>query len=354
LIIIGSSKTTAFAISILHNLDPSLRECQVLILLPNREIVDQTIKIIGYLAEYMDQRIRMYGAVSIRYDLSFFQTEGIQIVAGTPGCVLTIIRRRGLDMRSISMCILDQFDEILSQTYEKLLKSVLKLLPQSTQYGIFTTKMTPKVFELSERLLRNDSIRIVQRVVDLNQFILPVKEEDEKSEIFFPLLTTLMMTNRPIIIYCNTQTKVEYLTEQMIANGIPSVLSMHDGMDAEERQAILTAFRSESSTSSSSSSSSSPCILITMDYRSSPQVHPSVRRVLIINYDLPTQYQNRSVRIYSHERLYYNRVKQTGICSGRIDVINFALSTEAKYIDWLEKYCEMQMREMPTDLKNLL
>uniref|UniRef100_A0A9J7XVQ4 RNA helicase n=2 Tax=Cyprinus carpio TaxID=7962 RepID=A0A9J7XVQ4_CYPCA len=111
----GTGKTATFCISVLQCLDIQVRETQALILAPTRELAGQIQKVLLALGDYMNVQCHTcIGGTNVGEDIRKLD-YGQHVVAGTPGRVFDMIRRRSLRTRAIKMLVLDEADEMLNK-----------------------------------------------------------------------------------------------------------------------------------------------------------------------------------------------------------------------------------------------
>ncbi len=92
----GTGKTAALAISILQQIDVSLRETQALVLAPRRELAKHIQKVVLALGDYLDVQVHAcIGGTSVREGMLKLKA-GVHVVVGTPGRVFDMINRRVL------------------------------------------------------------------------------------------------------------------------------------------------------------------------------------------------------------------------------------------------------------------
>src|SRR5215212_1392251 len=110
----GTGKTAAFALPILHRLDPKSRDTQALVLTPTRELAMQVADAIHTYAQKMDHVavVPVYGGAPIFQQLKRLD-RGAQIVVGTPGRLIDHLDRGTLKLGNLKMIILDEADEML-------------------------------------------------------------------------------------------------------------------------------------------------------------------------------------------------------------------------------------------------
>ncbi|KAF0307115.1 Eukaryotic initiation factor 4A-III [Amphibalanus amphitrite] len=145
----GTGKTATFSIAVLQSLDTTLRETQVLILSPTRELAVQIQKVILALGDYMNVQCHScIGGTSLGEDIRKLD-YGQHVVSGTPGRVFDMIRRRTLRTRSIKMLVLDESDEMLNKGFKEQIYDVYRYLPPATQVDWLTEKMREANFTVT-------------------------------------------------------------------------------------------------------------------------------------------------------------------------------------------------------------
>ena len=81
----GTGKTAVFSIGSLQSIDLGLREPQVLILSPTRELAEQTQKVALALGDFMNVQVHVcIGGKNLSDDVRRLE-HGVHIVSGTPG-----------------------------------------------------------------------------------------------------------------------------------------------------------------------------------------------------------------------------------------------------------------------------
>ena len=106
----------------MQKLDPAVKQCQALILAPTRELAQQIQKVVIAIGDFMNIECHAcIGGTSVRDDMKALQ-EGPQIVVGTPGRVQDMIQRRFLKTDSMKMFVLDEADEMLSVSKNRVLR----------------------------------------------------------------------------------------------------------------------------------------------------------------------------------------------------------------------------------------
>ncbi len=150
----GTGKTAAFALPLLHRLDPSARTPQVLVLTPTRELALQVCEAIRSFAAAMGgvRILPVYGGADFREQIQQLR-RGVPIVVGTPGRVMDHMRQGTLDLSALRTLVLDEADEMLRMGFLEDVEWVLEQLPPTRQVVLFSATMPSEIRRLTRRYL---------------------------------------------------------------------------------------------------------------------------------------------------------------------------------------------------------
>jgi superfamily II DNA/RNA helicase len=326
----GTGKTGTFSIAALQMINPNIKSCQCVILSPTREIADQTYKVITNLGHYMTN-VSVCGVIGgkrLRNDV----VNRSQIIIGTPGRVADMIRRNVLNMKTLTMFILDEADQMLDIGFKDQILDIYEYTPKNSQIAIYSATMKPAILELSNKLMTNPVKLLIKKeeitLEGIRQFYIEVESELNKFEVMSELYHTLTIAQS--MIYCSTKRKVEWLTEKLEESGFP-ISKIHGDMTQETRDKIMTQFR-EGKTR----------ILITTDLLARGIDIEHV--CLVINYDLPNNREN-----------YIHRIGRTGRYGRKGVAINLVLTDQdTRKIKEIEKYYQTIIEEMPNNIQQYI
>lgn len=326
----GTGKTATFSIGMLQVLDFKARQCQALVLSPTRELAVQIHTVIKNLGNYMNLHTHAcIGGKQVGEDLKKLAL-GQQIVSGTPGRVLDVIKRRNLATRSVKMLILDEADELMTKGFKEQIYDIYRHLPSSVQVVVVSATLTKEVLEMTSKFT-TDPVKILVKKEDVSlEGISQYKVQCEKEEWKFDTLCDLYdsLTITQAVIFCNTKVKVTWLAEQLRKANF-AVVAMHGDMKQDERDSIMSDFRSGKSR-----------VLISTDVWARGI---DVQQVsLVINYDLPIDKEN-----------YIHRIGRSGRFGRKGVAINLLTSSDTPAIKDLERHYRIRIREMPQDLSSL-
>ncbi|KAL5268234.1 hypothetical protein ACHWQZ_G002184 [Mnemiopsis leidyi] len=327
----GTGKTATFSIAALQSVDIQLREPQVIVLSPTRELAVQIQKVMLSLGDYMSVQCHAcIGGTSIGEDIRKLD-YGQHIVSGTPGRVFDMIQRRNLRTRSVKMFILDESDEMLNKGFKEQIYDVYRYLPPSSQVLLVSATLPHDVLELTNKFM-TDPVRVLVKRDELTlegikQFFVAVEREEWKFDTLCDLYDTLTITQA--VIFCNTKRKVDWLTDKMRESNF-TVSSMHGDMPQQERNAIMEEFRTAKSR-----------VLISTDVWARGIDVQNVS--LVINYDLPP-----------NRELYIHRIGRSGRYGRKGVAINFVKNDDVRILRDIEQYYSTQIDEMPMNVADLI
>lgn len=244
----GTGKTATFSIGMLEVIDTKSKDCQALILSPTRELAQQIQSVVKHLGDYMNVHTHAcIGGTHVGEDIKKLQ-QGQQIVSGTPGRVVDMIKRRNLATRNIKMMILDEADELMTKGFKEQIYEIYRYLPPGVQVVVVSATLSREVLEVTGKFT-TDPVKILVKRDDITlegikQYHIQCEKEDWKFDTLCDLYDSLTITQA--VIFCNTKVKVNWLTDQMKKANF-TVVAMHGDMKQDERDSIMNDFRTGNS-----------------------------------------------------------------------------------------------------------
>jgi ATP-dependent RNA helicase DeaD len=240
----GSGKTAAFAIPAIEKVDVKLRQVQVLVLCPTRELAVQVAEEFGKLAFFKKglMEVPIYGGQS--YERQFRALHaGAQVVIGTPGRVMDHMARGTLKLDALKVIVLDEADRMLDMGFRDDIEHILKSVPEQRQCLFFSATMPRMIQDLIKRYTRDPAwVRIEAHAQNAPQVEQIYFEVDRRSKI--ELLTRLIDLHdfRFGIIFCSTKIMVDELDEHLHARGY-STDRLHGDITQAQRTRVMDKFR---------------------------------------------------------------------------------------------------------------
>lgn len=107
----GTGKTAAFVLTMLTRVDMSINQVQALCLAPSRELARQIMSVVQTMGQFTNIKTQF----AIPNMVARGQRIDAQIVIGTPGTVLDLVKKRQLPVDGIKVFVLDEADNMLDQ-----------------------------------------------------------------------------------------------------------------------------------------------------------------------------------------------------------------------------------------------
>lgn len=327
----GTGKTATFSIGMLEIIDTKSKDCQALILSPTRELAQQIQSVVKHLGDYMNVHTHAcIGGTHVGEDIKKLQ-QGQQIVSGTPGRVVDMIKRRNLATRNIKMMILDEADELMTKGFKEQIYEIYRYLPPGVQVVVVSATLSREVLEVTGKFT-TDPVKILVKRDDITlegikQYHIQCEKEDWKFDTLCDLYDSLTITQA--VIFCNTKIKVNWLTDQMKKANF-TVVAMHGDMKQDERDSIMNDFRTGNSR-----------VLISTDVWARGI---DVQQVsLVINYDLPTDKEN-----------YVHRIGRSGRFGRKGVAINLVTKEDVDELRDIERFYRIRIKEMPVNVNDIM
>ena len=319
----GTGKTLAFLLPIIEELNPNIKNIQVLILVPSRELaiqIEQVIREIG--SGY--KATAVYGGRSgskDRIELKHPPT----ILVGTPGRVADHIEREVFEITAIKTLILDEFDKSLEIGFEEDMKFIIENLTAVTKKIL--TSATQKVKIPSFVVLKNPKrLSYLGEKTPNLKITTVVSQTQDKLASLKKLLGHI--GNGSGIIFCNLKDSIQnvsdFLNDKNINHGCFS-----GDLEQPDRERALIKFRNGTHK-----------ILVATDLAARGIDIPEMD--FIIHYELPTRpdefiHRNgRTARMHSNGTAYIlkSQHEELPIFIKNDEEINIESTKKVKNSNW--------------------
>lgn len=302
----GTGKTIAFGIPALEAVEPSLKNAQVLILCPTRELAVQACEELQKLAKFMPgiKTADVYGGAPMDRQIAKLRTANI--VVGTPGRVMDHMRRKTLKLHHLKMIVLDEADEMLSMGFRDDIETILSETPEERQTILFSATMPPEILALTRKYQREPRLIEVNKkqvtVANIEQCYYDVPMGRKMDAL--NLILRYYDPHR-CMIFCNTKKMVEDVTEYLCRHKIQAE-GLHGDMKQSQRTKVMDSFKQGRT-----------AVLVATDVAARGIDVNDIDYV--INYDIP-----QNTEYYVHRIGRTGRAGKSGkaitICSGRRQV----------------------------------
>ena len=236
----GSGKTFAFLLPIIQELKDT-KNIQSLIIVPTRElaiqIYDECQKI-----NYKNKKIILtYGGREIQGQIDSLK-NGADIVIGTPGRLVDLIKRDSINLSKISSLVIDEVDQLLLMGFKTEIEAIIDICNKKRQTLCFSATIDSSIKKTVYRITKEPIFLIIEKKekeLNINQYI--VKTTDRRK---VDILSSLLNETNPFmgIIFCRTKIRVDNLELELSNRGY-SCQKLHSDIPQAKREKIMKAFK---------------------------------------------------------------------------------------------------------------
>ena len=327
----GTGKTGAFSIGSLCNVDETLKNTQILVLSPTRELAEQTFQVMKELASYTEISFcKVVGGTRVTDCISDLRKDP-QVIVGTPGRILDMLYKKHLFTDKLKTVIIDEADEMLSQGFQEMIHNIFQCIPRETQVGLFSATFPDELMEITDKFMNSPERILVKKeqltLEGISQYYINVKHNNWKYDVLTDIYNTINIAQ--CIIYINSKNKLNQVYQGLVEDNFP-VGMIHGNLMTNEREKIMNQFRSGEIR-----------ILLSTDLLSRGI---DVQQLsLVINFDLPIQ-----------KETYIHRIGRSGRYGRKGVAINFITDRDLQDLQELQTFYNTQIEEMPQNIGEII
>lgn len=239
----GTGKTAAFGLPILQNLEEGFNQTQALILTPTRELAIQVAnEINSFKGKKRFNIVTVYGGQPIMQQIRDLG-KGADIVVGTPGRVIDLMKRGKLRTGQVEYFILDEADEMLNMGFIDDIEWIMEECNEDKQMLLFSATMPNKIKKLAHKYMPNYELVAVKSkevtTQNTEQLYYPVFPKDR-----FKVLERILLMEPDFygIIFSNTKLTADDITRKLLKDGIKAE-ALHGDIAQNQRERILKRFK---------------------------------------------------------------------------------------------------------------
>ncbi len=326
----GTGKTAAFGIPIIETITPD-KTVKALILAPTRELANQVSDEIYSLKGDMDIRVQaVYGGASIEQQIKSLK-KGVDIVVGTPGRVMDLMKKKVLKVDNLDYFVLDEADEMLNMGFVEDIEAILEHTNEEKKMLFFSATMPKEIMSIAKRFMENYKLLKVEKkelTTNLTEQIYYEVKQEDKFEALCRVLD--YEQNFYGIVFCRTKSEVDDVTNKLKARNYDAEC-IHGDITQGLRQKALDLFKKKVLT-----------ILVATDVAARGIDVSNLTHV--INYAIPQEAES-----------YVHRIGRTGRAGQKGIAITFVTPREAKKLSQIKKVTKTDIkRESIPNVKEIL
>ena len=327
----GTGKTAAFALPTLSNIINGTGGIQALVITPTRELALQVTRSFQTYGKFSQTKIlSVYGGQPYGPQISKLK-KGVNIVIGTPGRLMDLLKKGVLDLSQLRVLILDEADEMLSMGFIDDIETIIQYAPENRQTALFSATFPPAIQRISDKYLSdpttftNPSDHLTVDSIEQRYYL--VHQKDKLAAL------SLLVEVEPItraLIFVRTRVGSGELTNELNSRGIPSE-TLNGDLPQDARERVVSRFRNNQIK-----------ILVATDVAARGLDIDDISHV--INYDIPEEVE-----------LYVHRIGRTGRAGKKGISLSLITPKELWRLRRIEGYAKTRIQRgtLPTE-ENIL
>jgi superfamily II DNA/RNA helicase len=242
----GTGKTLAYLLPVFQNLDILKKELQVLILVPTHELAIQIQRQIELLSQNSDIKAvstPIIGNVNIERQIIKLR-EKPQIIVGTSGRILELIKKKKITAHTIKTIVLDEADKLTDENNIEAIRAVIKTTLRERQIMAFSASIPQNAEAQLKGLMRDAEIIKPTEVIsipDTIEHFYIVCERRDKIEVVRKLARIIMP--KKAIIFIDKTSEIEKAIAKLKFHKL-NVESIHGANRKADRKMIIENFKS--------------------------------------------------------------------------------------------------------------
>lgn len=251
----GTGKTLAYLLPLMNQLLVDMKEnpeerffCRFLILVPTHELAMQVLKQVSLLAENGNLPIigtAVVGNVNITRQIEALKKKP-QIIIGTPGRVLELIKKKKIAAHQIQTIIVDEADKMLAKQQIAETESVMKCCMRDTVKCFFSASMSGEAVAMAEQKAPEAQVIRLEENGKVPDTITHCYIECDRREKL-DMLRSVIASLKPkkAMVFINRVYDIERATKKLLFHHYKTAC-LHGSGKKQEREKVVREFRSGS------------------------------------------------------------------------------------------------------------
>lgn len=150
----GSGKTLAYLLPLIEKLDLSVKNVQILILVPTQELavqVNKQVELLFVNAEIPSNSTFLIGEGNINRQIDALKLKP-SVITGTPARINQLISMKKLKVHEVKALVIDEADRLMNKTHIETVLSIRKSLMKRTQVLLFSASIDKRTLSTANDL----------------------------------------------------------------------------------------------------------------------------------------------------------------------------------------------------------
>ena len=241
----GTGKTLAYLLPLFQKLKPLNKEMQAIILAPTHELAIQIQRQIEKLSLNSEVKLTstpIIGNVNIIRQIDKLK-ERPNIIVGSPGRILELIKKKKIFAHTIKTIILDEADRLIDENNIENVKAIIKTTLKERQIMMFSASISKDTEKLAKEIMKEPEFIkgqadiLVPATIEHIYFLV---EQRDKIDVLRKLIGIL---NPPkAIVFVNRTDEIDMFTDKLKYHGL-KVASIQGANIKLDRMKTMGEFR---------------------------------------------------------------------------------------------------------------
>ncbi|MBW8348313.1 DEAD/DEAH box helicase [Bacillus sp. IITD106] len=238
----GTGKTVAYLLPILEKINEEHNGLQTVILAPSRELVMQIYQEVQKWTEGTNiKSTSLVGGANIKRQLDKLK-ERPQLVVGTPGRILELIKMKKLKMHEVKTVVLDEGDQLLNKEHLDSVRTIVKSTMNDRQLLLFSATQLEDPDQMIAMIGRKPEFIKVERTesqtAKVNHFYL-LCEQRERAKL---LQKIAAMKGVKALVFVRDVGNMTVLAEKLEFEKV-SLAILHSELGKNQREKAIRSIR---------------------------------------------------------------------------------------------------------------
>ncbi|WP_239253967.1 DEAD/DEAH box helicase [Listeria ilorinensis] len=237
----GTGKTHTFLLPLIQQINPEVKEVQVVITAPSRELANQIYQESRKITKLSEKEIvthLLIGGTDKQRTIEKLKNQP-HIVIGTPGRINDMIREKALHVHTARTLVIDEADMTLDMGFLNDVDTIAGKMPPNLQMLVFSATIPQKLKPFLKKYMENPRYEHIQPKVTASENVtheLIARKSRNKLDLLKDTLTTF----RPYlaIVFTNTKQAADEVADGLTERGL-KVAKIHGDVPPRERKRTM-------------------------------------------------------------------------------------------------------------------
>lgn len=239
----GTGKTLAYLLPVLNKIDSKKQNPQAVILASSQELVMQILSEVQKWAEGSGiKSASLIGGANLKRQLEKLK-KSPQLIVGTPGRTLELIKQKKLKMHEVRTVVLDEADQLLVPEHMTTVQNIVKSTLSERQVLLFSATLSSSTEKLAQDFTKEpEVIRIKKDQTIASGKVDHIYMKSEQRDKIQLVEKLSRLDGVKALVFVKDIGSLTVLSEKLSYKDIPMGI-LHSDIHKTERQDAMKKFR---------------------------------------------------------------------------------------------------------------